>query len=260
MKKKNPPLYNQAYISVGQGPVVILLHGLFGNLAMWKSVIEALKPDYKVIVPRLPLFELTIENTTVKYLTKTLHDFIDWHQLTDVTLIGHALGGQVALMYTHQYPQNVDRLILTSSTGLLEKSPFTEADAYIDDYEYIQDRIEDAFFHKDFVSEDLVNEIFTTVQNIPKRMAIGSIARSSQHFKVTSFLNKIDHPVLLMWGLQDKISTPESALHFHDLLPNSEVKFIDECGHLPMVEQAEQYNKYLLSFLKENNRLKNWHA
>ncbi|MBX2899490.1 MAG: alpha/beta hydrolase [Cyclobacteriaceae bacterium] len=260
MKRTSPPLYNQAYITVGQGPVVILLHGLFGNLAMWKSVIEVLKNEYKVIVPRLPLFELTIENTNVKYLAKTLHDFIDWHQLTDVILIGHALGGQVALMYTHQYPQNVDRLILTSSTGLLEKPAFTDSDVHIHDYEYIQDRIEDAFYHKDFVSEDLVNEIFTTVQSIPKRLALGSISRSAQHYKVTSFLNKIDHPVLLMWGLQDKISSPESALHFHDLLPNSEVKFIDECGHVPMVEQAEQYNKHLLGFLKEPNRFKNWYG
>jgi 2-hydroxy-6-oxonona-2,4-dienedioate hydrolase len=63
-----------------------------------------------------------------------------------------------------------------------------------------------------------------------------------------------------MWGLQDKITTPESALHFHDLLPNSEVKFMDECGHLPMVEQAEQYTKHLLRFLKEPNKLKNWHG
>lgn len=259
MKKTNPPLYNQAYITVGQGPVVILVHGLFGNLAMWKTVIDALKNDYKVIVPRLPLFELPIENTTVKYLTKTLHDFIDWHQLTDVTLVGHAMGGQVALMYTHQYPQNVDRLILTSSTGLLEKSAFTES-ANITDYNYIQDRVEDAFYYKYLVSEDMVNEIYTTVQNIPKRLAIGSIARSAEHSRVTSFLNRIDHPVLLMWGLQDKITTPESALHFHDLLPNSEVKFMDECGHLPMVEQAEQYTKHLLRFLKEPNKLKNWHG
>jgi len=256
MRRVNPPLYNQTYINVGNGPVVILLHGLFGNLGMWKPVIEALKNDYQVIVPRLPLFELPIENTTVKYLTKVLHDFIDWNQLTDVTLVGHALGGQVALLYTHLNPQNVYKLILSGSSGLMEKSPFLDVGMQINSYDFVQDNVENAFYQKEHASDKLIDEIFIVVQNIPKRLVIGSMARSSKHTNVSSFLYKIEHPVLLVWGLQDKISPPESALHFHDLLPNSEIKFIDECGHLPMVEQAEHFNRHLLNFLKESNALK----
>ena len=251
MKRSNPPLYNQTYIHVGQGPVVILLHGLFGNLKMWKPVIEALKENYQVVVPRLPLFELPIEHTTVKHLTKVLHDFIEWNQLSDITLVGHAIGGQVALMYTNQYPQNVERLVLTSSAGLMEKSPLFDPRSEANSYHYVHDRVEEAFYNKQLVSDSFVDEIFMTVKNIPKRLTLGTFARSSQQTNVSSFLNRIDHPVLLVWGLDDKISLPETALHFHDLLPNSEIKFIDQCGHLPMLEQSNLFNQYVREFLEQ---------
>ncbi|MCW5911681.1 MAG: alpha/beta hydrolase [Cyclobacteriaceae bacterium] len=260
MVRKNPPLYSQSYLDTGKGPVVILLHGLFGNLGMWKHVIAALKNDYRVIVPRLPLFELPIENASVKFLVKVLNEFIEWNQLDDVTLIGHALGGQLSLTYTHQYPNCVSKLVLSSSAGLIDKHPFINPHDVVNNYEYVHDKVGEAFYRKEFVSNKLVDEIYSTVQNIPKRLALGNIIRSSRHSGVASFLNKIDHPVLLVWGLNDKVNVPEQALHFHDLLPNSEVKFIDQCGHLPMVENAALFNKYLLQFLNEPNPLKNWYG
>jgi pimeloyl-ACP methyl ester carboxylesterase len=258
MKRVNPPLYNQSYINEGNGPVVILLHGLFGNLRIWRDTINALKKDFQVIVPRLPLFELPVEHTNIRYLAQALHEFIDWNQLTDINIVGHALGGQVALMYTQLNPQNVNKLVLTSSVGLMG-SPYPETDSFSGSYEYIQDRVEEAFYQKEFVSEKLVNEIYSTVQNIPNRLALGMIARSSKQVNVSSFLGKIDHPVLLVWGLHDKITSPETALHFHDLLPNSDIKFIDRCGHLPMIEKPDQFNKHLLLFFQEKNRFKKWY-
>lgn len=76
------------------------------------------------------------------------------------------------------------------------------------------------------------------------------LAQSSQKTNIAQFLYKLNLPVLLIWGLQDKITPPEVALHFHDLLRYGTVRFIDECGHLPMVEQAATYVKYIRSFLE----------
>ncbi len=177
-----------------------------------------------------------------------MHEFIEWHQLTDVTLVGHAIGGQVALMYTHLYPQNVNKLVLVSSAGMMEKSPFLDYASMPESHEYIQDKVGEAFYMKESISEKLVEEIYTTVQNIPKRLTIGTLARSSRHTPVSAFLKKIDHLVLLIWGLYDKLSPPEVAMHFHDLLPNADVKFIDHCGHLPMIEKDEVFNNILLPF------------
>lgn len=221
MRKNNPPLFNQTYIDTGDGAMVVLLHGLFGNLAMWKHVIEDLKKNYRVVVPRLPMYDLPIEHTNIKFLAKVLHEYLDWNQCSDVTLVGHAIGGQVALMYTNLNPSNVRKIVLTGSSGLFENSPFLEGPTSESSLAFVDEKVREVFYNKDFVPGTLIREVYETVQNIPKRMALGQLARSSMHSNVSPFLGKLPHPVLLAWGLDDKITPPDVALHFHDLLPNS---------------------------------------
>lgn len=103
VQNKQAP-FVQTYINVGTGKVVILLNGLFGNLRIWQPLVEHLKKDYRVIVPRLPLSDLRIQHTNLKYLVNVLHEFIEWNQLANVTLVGHAVGGQLALFYAHHHP------------------------------------------------------------------------------------------------------------------------------------------------------------
>lgn len=249
MAFSNTSDYHQTYINTGQGHVVILLHGIFGNIHIWKPVVDALKNDFQVIVPRLPLTELPLEDANVKHIAHVLHRFIEFHELKNVTLVGHAVGGQLALMYTHLYPANVRRLVLVSSAGLMERSPALRSEIP-GDFQSLQEEVEDAFFLKEYVSEKIVEEIYEVTRDESKQAVIGEIACSSKKYRVSTILNKIDHPVLLVWGLYDPISPPESALHFHDLLSNSEVKFIDRCGHVPMLEKAEEFNRHVLDFLK----------
>ncbi|SHI03132.1 Pimeloyl-ACP methyl ester carboxylesterase [Chryseolinea serpens] len=252
MKYGNPPLYNQSFTNTGAGPVVILLHGLFGSNVMWKAVVNALKEDFKVIVPRLPLFELPVEQANIKHLAALLHEFIEWNQFTNVTLVGHALGGQVALLYAHLHPGNVHKLVLTASAGSKENSPVLNARNSTSSYRDVHNKILEACYRSELISNELVDEIYTSVHNIPRRISLWNLALSSRRANVSSFLTTIRHPVLLIWGLQDKITPPEAALHFHDLLPNGRVKFIDKCGHMPMVEQAKEFNDHLLLFLRSH--------
>jgi 2-hydroxy-6-oxonona-2,4-dienedioate hydrolase len=252
MRHSNPPLYNQSYLNIGHGPVVILLQGLFGNLGMWKSTIEALKDNFRVIVPRLPIFDLPIQHTNVKYLAKVLHEFIEWNELSNVTLVGHALGGQVALLYTAQHPANVRRIVLSASAGLLGKYPLADGPTSgFDDLEFVQEQVEAAFFEPGKTPVELVNDIFSTVKSIPKRITLDTLSRSSHQSNVASLLNRLDHATLLIWGLDDKITPPEMALHFHDFLLNSEIRFIEKCGHVPMIEQPETFNRHVLEFLRK---------
>ncbi len=252
MKPSNPPLYNQSYLSVGDGPVVILLHGLFGNIAMWRSLVDELRTNHRVVVPRLPIFDLPVQHTNVKYLAKVLHEFIEWNQLADVTLVGHAIGGQIALLYAAQHPSNVNRIVLTASSGLFENSPFIDGSSSgFMDLDFVQERVQAAFYKPDNAPKELVNEVFSAIRNIPKRLTLGTLSQSSKQSNVASLLNKLDHSVLLIWGLDDKITPPEVALHFHDFLPNSEIKFIENCGHVPTIEQSQVFNGYLVDFLNK---------
>lgn len=157
MSTYREPLYTQAYMDVGRGPVIILLHGLFGNLAMWRPTIQALQENYRVIVPRLPFFGESIFRTNVENLVAALHEFIDWHQLTNVTLVGTDLGGQVALCYADQYPGIVDQIVLSRSSGI------TENFAYSTDYSVIREQIQQVFYENKFASFNLVNSIYQTM-------------------------------------------------------------------------------------------------
>jgi len=249
---KGASLYNQTLVNTGHGSTVILLHGLFGNYHMWSKTVAALKNDFHVVVPRLPIFDFPAHLTNIKYLLKVLDEFIDWHQLKDVTLVGHSIGGQVALMYAHTHPEKVSKLVLTGSTGLIESPLLTDESLSNKDinYKFVEGMVSKAFHEKTPFVKYFTEEIYLTVQNIPKRLTIGSMIKSSNQLNVTSFLNGIDHPTLLLWGLDDKFSPPEIALHFHDYLRNSELKFIKDCGHIAMVDQPEEFNQKLISFLK----------
>lgn len=250
--RSNPPMYSQAYLDIGDGPAIVLLHGLFGNLGMWRSTIEALKKDFRVVVPRLPIFDLPIQHTNVKYLARVLHEFIEWHKLSNVTLVGHALGGQVALLYTAQHPANVQTIVLTASAGLLENYPFAGGPTSgLNDLEVVQEQVEAAFYEPSKTPVELVNDVFSTVRNIPKRLTLDTLSRSSRQSNVASLLNRLDHCTLLVWGVDDRITPPEVALHFHDFLLNSEIRFIEKCGHVPMVEQPATFNRHVLEFVKK---------
>jgi 2-hydroxy-6-oxonona-2,4-dienedioate hydrolase len=249
MKHFKEPLYSQSFIDSGNGHPVILLHGLFGNVAMWRQTINALRLGYRVIVPRLPLLEVPIHRANVKYFVEVLHDFLDWHQLKKVTLIGTDIGGQIALFYANAYPDRVKNVVLSGSSGLFENLPALDRD-YDKDYFAVHTKVKEAFFKKEHVNPDLVEKIYQTVNTSSKGLQISAIAKSSRESELTNFLYKLPTPVLLIWGLQDKITPPEVALHFHDLLRYGSIKFIDRCGHLPMIEQSEQYVKAINAFLE----------
>lgn len=204
MTMSQRPLYDQAYIDTGEGPVVILLHGLFGKIDMWAPAIEALKKSYRVIVPRLPIFETTRELADIRKIAHTLHEFIEWNNLEDIRLVGHDVGGHVAVMYAYDHPNKVAKIVLTGVSGPA------------------------------YQSEELVHEVY---------------AHREAGTQVEMLLNKLDHRVMLLWGLEDRITPPEVTLHLHDFLQNSEVRFLEECGHLPMIEKPEAFAKHLISFL-----------
>src|SRR4051812_24588270 len=109
------PKYSQSFIDVGEGAPVLLLHGMFGNLSMWKCTIESLKKNFRVIVPRVPLFDLPGEPTNVKELSTHLRDFIEWHRLSHVSLVGHGVGGQLALAYAAEHPRKVNKIVVTGT-------------------------------------------------------------------------------------------------------------------------------------------------
>jgi 2-hydroxy-6-oxonona-2,4-dienedioate hydrolase len=251
MNQFKEPLYSQSYIDTGNGQPVILLHGVFGNLTMWRQTINLLRSQYRVIVPRLPLYDVPIHRANVKSFVEVLHDFLTWHRLTNVILVGTDIGGQIALCYANAFPDMVKRIVLSGSTGLFDHVAAFDPKTQVN-YNAIRNKVSDAFFRKDIVNARFVHRIYETVNTFSKGLHISALEKSSRENEIIHFLHKLPHHVLLVWGLQDKITPPEVALHFHDLLKHGTLKFIDECGHLPMIEQSELYANNILAFLDSN--------
>lgn len=110
------------YLEEGEGPVLVLLHGLFGALSNWADVINHFSKSNKVVIPLMPIYDLPLLSTNVKELAEFIYRFIHYKQYPTVNLIGNSLGGHVALVYITKYPEKVKTLTLTGSSGLYENA------------------------------------------------------------------------------------------------------------------------------------------
>lgn len=239
---------NFRYIDEGDGPTLMLLHGLFGALSNWEGVVNHFSKKYRVLIPMLPIYEMPIKEAGLEGLTDFVEGFVKFMKLNDMTLIGNSLGGHVALIYTLRNPDDVRRLVLTGSSGLFENTmggSFPKRGSY----DYIKERVEYTFYNPETATDDLVKEVFETTRSIPKCMRIVAIAKSAQRNNLAKEITKIQLPTLLIWGLNDTITPPMVAHEFNRLIPNSELHFIDECCHAPMMEHPDKFNKILDRFL-----------
>jgi len=236
------------FIEEGNGEPLVLLHGLFGALSNFEELIEYFRHHYKVVVPMLPLFDLDLLHTSVGGLQKFLYKFMEARNYKGVHLLGNSLGGHVALLYVLKHPERVQSLILTGSSGLFENGM---GDSYPKrgDYEYIKKKTEITFYDPKTASKELVDEVYEIVNNRLKAIKIIALAKSAIRNNLGEELNQIKQPTLLIWGNNDTITPPFVAREFNKLIPNSELHFIDKCGHAPMMEVPGEFNQILHKFL-----------
>jgi pimeloyl-ACP methyl ester carboxylesterase len=240
------------FVEEGEGEPLVLLHGLFGALSNFETLIEYFRLHYKVIVPILPLFELDILHSTVGGIAKFVHRFLESRDLKNVHLLGNSLGGHVALIHVLKHPERIKSLILTGSSGLFENGM---GDSYPKrgDYEYIKNKTELTFYDPKTATKELVDEVYGIINNRIKAIKIISLAKSAIRNNLGEELNQIKQPTLLIWGNNDNITPPFVAREFNKLIPNSELHFVDKCGHAPMMEVPDEFNIILHKFLKKLN-------
>jgi 2-hydroxy-6-oxonona-2,4-dienedioate hydrolase len=240
------------FIEEGIGEPLLLLHGLFGALSNFSGQIDYFRQQYKVVVPILPLLELDLIHTTVGGLEKYLHKFVEYRDYKDINLLGNSLGGHVALLYVLRHPERIKSLTLTGSSGLFENGM---GDTYPKrgDYEYIRKKTELTFYDPNIATKELVDELYETVNVRMKAIKIIALAKNAIRNNMGEEVNQIQQPTLLIWGNNDAITPPFVGQEFHKLIPNSELHFIDKCGHAPMMERPEEFNTILLKFLRKLN-------
>ncbi|MGB4401136.1 MAG: alpha/beta hydrolase [Daejeonella sp.] len=239
------------FIDEGEGEVLLLLHGLMGALSNWTDVVSEFKKDYRVIIPLLPLYDLPLLTTGVKTLAKYVHKFVKKQKLQNVTVLGNSLGGHVGLIYTLSHQDEVKALVLTGSSGLYENA-FGGSFPKRESYEFIKEKVEYTFYDPATATKELVDEVYQIVNDRFKVIRILAMAKSAIRHNMSKDIHKIKVPVCLIWGKDDKITPPEVAIEFNELLPDSELYWIDHCGHAPMMEQPREFNVYLKQFLDKH--------
>jgi pimeloyl-ACP methyl ester carboxylesterase len=185
-----------------------------------------------------------------------LRSFCEELDLENPILVGNSMGGHIALDYVLQYPQKVSALVLTGSSGIQEKD-FGSTFPRRKDRDYIREQAA-LTFYEDLINETIMDEIMEVVNSPKKLLTMLAIARDTHEYNIEEYLPDIPHKTLLVWGKNDEITPPEVAQRFEDKLPNARLRWIDKCGHAPMMEYPETFALYLNEFLIElHNKFEN---
>lgn len=227
---------------------LILLHGMFGGLSNYDPLLKRLE-GYNIFVPSIPLYDFKTREISISRLTEWLVTFCDAMNINNPILLGNSMGGHLALDYTIKFPNKVAALILTGSSGLLEKD-FGSTFPRRKDRDFIRKQA-GLTFYEDLINDVILDEIMEVINAPSKLLNLLAITRDTHNYNMEQYLPGINKRVLLVWGRNDEITPPKVARQFHRELPNSRLRWIDKCGHAPMMEHPETFALYLNEFLTE---------
>ena len=257
------------YVEKGSGNnTIILVHGLGGGTFSFRNNIDALvNAGYKVFAIDLKGFGFSEKVVGSDYSdieqAEIILDFMDKKGIQKTTIAGHSMGGRIALICYDIRPQSFEKIILIDSAGLEENSrsllsnfitkPLVDIIFYnlIVKENKFKDFLSSAFYNKELVNEEVVSLYLKPFKIKNSNLAYLYIIKSNVYYDIGSVLEKINIPVLIIWGESDSWINVENAYKFNALIKGSELSIIKDAGHVPMEEQAEKVNEKIIEFLKK---------
>jgi pimeloyl-ACP methyl ester carboxylesterase len=243
-------LNSHHYIDKGNGEVLVLLHGLFSNLANFQHTVDYFSKKYRTIVPFFPLTELSLDKANIDGLVQYLENLIDELKIESFTIIGNSLGGHVGIEFALKHLKKVNALVLTGSSGLFEKNTSSTELPKRGNYEYILKKTQTTFYDPQLATKEIVDDVFEIVNDRTKAIKVLNIAKSAVRNNLSQELVKLNIPVFLIWGENDQITPPSIAHEFYRLIPNAQLAWINNCGHSAMMERPNRFNELLDKFLR----------
>jgi pimeloyl-ACP methyl ester carboxylesterase len=251
------------YVEAGSGPVLLLIHGMAGNAENWRAVIEPLARAHTVIAPDLPGHgesEPGGGDYSLGSLAAGLRDLLVALGHDRATLVGHSLGGGIAMQFTYQFPELVERLILVSSGGLgpevsfvLRAAALPGADLFIS----ATNRGLGAIGLRPSADVSEVARGYASLSDAGRRRAFLATLRSvvgtgGQRVAAGDRLYLAESlPILIVWGSRDPIIPVSHGESAHETLAGSRLEIFDGVGHLPQLEAPGHFVLALERFLAE---------
>ena len=276
MKSKSVLLHGRpvTYVEAGSGPVLLLIHGMAGSIGNWSGVIEPLARNHTVVAPDLPGHGTSAPGAgdySLGALAAGLRDLLVVLGHERATLVGHSLGGGIAMQFAYQFPEMTERLVLVSSGGLgrevsmvLRAAALPGADLFIASTA-AAGRSAGAVLARALAAVGLrpnadIAEVargYASLTDPDRRAAFLATLRSviglgGQRVHAADRLYLAEGvPVLIIWGARDPIIPVLHGRHAHNAIPGSRLEIFDGVGHLPQIEAPEHFVAVLERFLEQ---------
>ena len=257
------------YLSSGQGMPTVLVHGLGGSCRDWLRNVHALSKHFLVLVPDLPGFGRSDKPRSFP------SDPITWffpHLLAQIStqldldcmnIVGHSMGGLVALQFALQFPRKVNKLVLVDSTGLgkevptllqLLSIPGLPVQLLSPPRTLLRTVLNNTFHSQEFDIDQEIEEVYKYLCSEGAKESFLAVTRSivglgGQKIVLPDQLKHISAKTLIIWGEQDRSLPVSHANQAHQLIANSELHILQQCGHCPQIEKPKEFNKLVTAFL-----------
>jgi 4,5:9,10-diseco-3-hydroxy-5,9,17-trioxoandrosta-1(10),2-diene-4-oate hydrolase len=222
---------NTHYLVAGEGAPVILLHGGADDVRGWKFNFETLSQQHLVYAPDLVGYGKSDKpdvDYSPDFFVDFLHSFIEALNLKRVNIIGHSLGGGIALGFALRFPDMVVKLVLIDNAGFSDEVSTTAK---------------------------VLAPIHALSGTLREGRVVAILARRyglKQPFHFLGRLSEIQAPTLIIWGAKDRILPVTQAYAASELIKNAKLYIFPKCGHAPHREKSEEFNRLVLEFLSQN--------
>jgi len=236
---------------------LVLIHGLGASAERWDQVIPLFSNDYRVVVPDLIGFgysDKPLVDYTTEFFSEFLKKFFIASDIKRPNLIGSSLGGQIVAEYAASHSQEIEKLILVSPSGNMEKST-PALDAYIMAALYPNEQsAKNAFELMEgsghSVREEIVNGFVERMRLPNAKLAFMSTLLGIKNSElITSKLQTISIPTMIIWGSDDPVIPIQHADHFVSTIQDCRFFRMDGCGHTPYVQDPITFASKVLEFL-----------
>ena len=263
---------NTRYWTAGDtGPNVVLIHGVGRFLEEWLPSFDAIAAHCRVYALDLPGHGHTDKPLSASYrladLAGFINDFMGALDISPAHVVSHSLGGGIALQLTLQFPEAVDKLVLVCSAGLGKEVTLVLRIATVPMLGEILTRpslngtrrlLKEFVKDPAFLTDDFVDLSYRMAALPGAQQAVLKTLRSAGNLfgqyddtyrPIVDNLGSIESPVLIIWGRQDRVLPVAHGQAAVTRLPNARLEILEDCGHLPMLEQTQRFNESILDFL-----------